>query len=148
VGLCERAFYPARARLGPTYGGCGGLIASGMAKRSKPDKSPVAIPQSVTVKIVLDAPENVPSYYVNYAEVNFSINEFALSAVRVPIRFDSATLKNIQATGEMPLQADVQLLIPPTVIVALIRALSTSKEGYEKQYGIELKDWGAGAKNE
>jgi hypothetical protein len=94
--------------------------------------------QSVRLRVAVEATESTPAYYANYLEVAISANEFALSAVRVPTKPNQAVIQS----GELRLEPAVQLLIPPTVVPGLIRALTTQRNNYESQFG-PIKDTGA-----
>jgi hypothetical protein len=91
--------------------------------------------ESRQIRVTMDVPEDVPTYFVNYAEVNFGPSEITISAMRVPARFNSSKLREAVEDGTIAAQAEVQLVLPPSVAVALTNALTMQKENYEKQFG-------------
>jgi hypothetical protein len=80
-----------------------------------------------------------PTHYVNHAEVTHTAHDFTLALARVPSRLPVAQISGPQSAAPLTLDAAVQLVIPPTLIPALIRVLSVQKEQYEKQFG-EITD--------
>lgn len=101
-----------------------------------------AAPAASPTRIALQVPPETPIYYVNYAEIGFTAHEFSLTAVRAPTKLSPAVLEMVRAEGTLTLDADIQLVIPPTMIPGLIRALSISKDQYEQSTGITIKDVG------
>jgi len=99
----------------------------------KPKQSTPAVegPKTITVRPSIQTGDQTAVYYVNFAEMTFSASEFCLSAARVPTKPNPVQLEQAKA-GTFTFDADVQLIIPPTVIPGLIRALTTVKENYEK----------------
>lgn len=105
-----------------------------MAKKASKKAKVIARGTPQQIRVSMDVPADVPTYFVNYAEVNFSPNEIVISATRVPARFEASKLREA-AEGVIVVQGEVQLVLPPSVAVALINALSLQKENYEKQFG-------------
>ena len=61
-------------------------------------------------------------------------------AARVPAKHDAAKIAEMKATGALVLPADVVISIPANLVPGLIRALTSQKEQYEKDNGVELKE--------
>src|SRR5689334_21699050 len=101
-----------------------------ISRREGNGKSATGLP----VKIVVEITKNTPSFYVNYAEVNFAAHELALSLVRVPTKL-SGTKAEESKTGILKCESLAQILFAPTLLPGLIRALNTTKEQYEKTMG-------------
>ena len=89
---------------------------------------------------VLDITSDTPQYYVYHAEVNFTVHEFTLSLGRMAARIRPEQAATFRESGVMPIPADLQILIPPSLVPGLMRALSSSRDQYEKQFGVELKE--------
>lgn len=108
-----------------------------MAKkvRERASKQDILPGQSRKIRVAMDVLEDVPTYFVNYAEVNFSANEITISATRVPARLNPSKLREAAESATLTVPAEVQLVLPPSVAVALTAALTTQKENYEKQFG-------------
>jgi hypothetical protein len=79
------------------------------------------------------------THYVNHAEVTHTAHDFTLALARVPSRLPVAQISGPQSAAPLTLDAAVQLVVPPTLVPALIRVLSAQKEQYEKQFG-EIRD--------
>jgi hypothetical protein len=93
-------------------------------------------PTSVAVKVVLDVSDDTPSYYVNVLEIAHSRHDFSLVAARVPAKTSVQKLELAKQTGEMRVEPERQLVVPPTVIPSLIRALTIQRASYEQKYGV------------
>jgi hypothetical protein len=92
-------------------------------------------PQEISVRIVLGTPDDLPVHYVNFLEVAHSLNEFGLFAVRTPVKFSSEQVEEARQTGQMRIDPELHLVLPPTVIPGLIRALTAQKDAYERKFG-------------
>jgi hypothetical protein len=72
--------------------------------------------------------------YSNYAEVSSALHEFQILFALVPTKPNAEQISEMRA-GSLKLDAQVQILLPPTIIPGLIRALMTTKEQYEALAG-------------
>lgn len=102
--------------------------------------APVPDPAAVPIPIALEVTEGTPMYYANYIEVGRTKWDFCLIGARIPAKPNQSKLAEVQATGVFPVQADLAISIPPSIITGLIRALNAQKESYEKEHKIELKE--------
>jgi hypothetical protein len=82
----------------------------------------------------VDPTDEMAVYYANYAEASFAQHECLISFARVPTKMSIARSEEAK-TGTIKLEPLVQVIIPPTLVPGLIRALSTVKEGYERLIG-------------
>jgi hypothetical protein len=101
------------------------------SKKKAPPKSP-AVAKPVAITVALEP--NGEQFYANFAEVTTGQHEFQISFALVPTK---PTAKGIEAmkTGVLSLDAMVQVMVPPTLIPGLIRALTTTKEQHEAMVG-------------
>ena len=97
----------------------------------------------LSVRIVIDVRDDTPHYYINHAEINSTQHEFTLSAGRIPAKFSPDQLQRAKETATIIIPADIQILIPPSLIPGLIRALSTQKDLYERTHGVTLVERGS-----
>jgi len=103
-------------------------------KKSKANGKNVKTVKGMTATIVLDAFDG-SSMYVNHAEIGHSQHEFIMLWAQVSARQSRAQMEEIQTTGELRVEPMAQLMIPPTLLPSLIRALVNQKEKYEKEHG-------------
>src|SRR5260370_40975477 len=75
------------------------------------------------------------TYYANHAEISCTAHEFAILFARFPAKLPPDKLEEARG-GALSIDCDVQILISPTLISGLIRALITQKETYEKRFGV------------
>jgi hypothetical protein len=87
-----------------------------------------------------------PTYYFNYAEIASLPHDFALLFARVPAKLPPDRFEEVRAAGRMVLDCELQVLISPTLIPGLIRALTVQRERYEQLWGpipdLEVGDAG------
>jgi hypothetical protein len=87
------------------------------------------------LRIIVDATVAVPTYYVNYMEVANSVHDFTLFGVKMPPKLSADKLAAAQQTKELHVEPEVLITIPATMVLGLIRALTTQKDTYEKLIG-------------
>lgn len=102
-------------------------------KRSKPKKE--ALADSVPVQLVIDLAPDTPSYYANHVEIAVNKHEISLRIAKIPTKPGRAEMAAAEATGELIIDAEMEILIPPTLIKGLIAALETSRQNYETLFG-------------
>jgi hypothetical protein len=78
--------------------------------------------------------------YANYAEVSSAQHEFQLAFALAPTKPTAEQLEQVNG-GTMRLPVLVQILLPPTIIPGLIKALITTKEQHEALLG-PIKEFG------
>lgn len=96
---------------------------------------PVAPGTPVNVPVVLTVSEDTSVIYVSIMDVSHTIHDFSIAAARGPVRITAEQYGEISASGSLPIEALMQLIIPPTVIPNLIRSLIAQKELYETNFG-------------
>jgi len=114
-----------------------------MAKKKKQAAGAAPIPRDglVPVTVVIDPVDESAAYYANYAEVSLAQYDCILSFVRVPTKLSLARSEEAKS-GTLKFEPLVQVILPPTLIPGLIRALMTTKEAFEKISG-PIKELGA-----
>ena len=105
-----------------------------MAKKSKTEAV------QVTATIAMESGEGTPVYYVNHVEISHTKNDFCITAGRLPARFGPTAKTELESTGVLLINAEVQILFPPTMLPGLIRALSSQQDAYEKRVKYKITD--------
>jgi hypothetical protein len=111
-------------------------LAKSVKKAKKASNGP--LPKAIGGRVVVEVPDGTPQYYANFIEVSNTVWDFSMIFATMPAKLSAAKIEEIQATGSIPLQAQLTVNFPPTLLVGLIRALTTQKEQYEKAMGTEL----------
>lgn len=101
---------------------------------TKISKAAASEPERVPIRVVVDPSDELAVYYANYAEASFAQHECLISFARVPTKMNVARTEEAKG-GTLKLEPLVQVMIPPTLLPGLIRALLITKDGYEKIMG-------------
>ena len=101
------------------------------ATRAKTAKEPDAL----AVRLVVDLPPDLPTYYANHVELAVNRHEIAMWVARLPTKPGRDQLALAEATGELVVEAEMQILLPPTILEGLIAALVATKTKYEETFG-------------
>lgn len=118
------------------------MASKGRGTKARPSKHAGANGNDpVPARIVCEVLDGTPSHYANFAEITHTKWDFSLIAARLPIKPTMAQVAEIQATGILALPAEVTISFAPHIIPGLIRALTIQKDAYEKDTGVELKDF-------
>jgi len=94
----------------------------------------------LTARVELDVRPDTPSYYVNYMAVGHTDHDFTISAARIPAFLTPERKAHAQKKGIIFQEATLQLVIPPTIIKGLIKALTTQMDTYEKKNQQKAKN--------
>lgn len=100
-------------------------------------KTPEA--EAVAAKVVLHPSGETPQYYVNYAEIATSQNEFSIYGVRIPTKLPPDEVETVKKSEELHLEPEVQIIIPVTMIQGLIDALIQQRDFYAAEYGTAIR---------
>lgn len=92
-------------------------------------------PSTLAVKVVPNITSDTPTYYVNYADIGHSANEFSFVALRVPARVTNEQKEEATKTGSLVVEAVVQLLFPPSLMPGLEKAVAIQIAKYEQTHG-------------
>jgi hypothetical protein len=113
-----------------------------MARSRKSTEKKQAGDVEMVASFAVDVTEDTPVFYVNYAGVTHSSHDFSVIFGRMPAKPTPSQLDHLAATGAIRTEALLQLLVAPTMIPGLIRALTIQKEAYEARFG-PIRDDGA-----
>jgi hypothetical protein len=116
--------------------------AKGSAVGGKTSERKPEAPTHVQARVVLEVGADVPSYYVNFADIAQSSHEFTISVGKTQSRLSAQQMEDVQKTGQIRVEAILQLVIPPTLLPSLINAMTIQKDLYEKMHG-PLRDGAA-----
>ncbi len=104
--------------------------------RAKRKKVARAEPKAeLSVRIVVEADRDTPTYYVNHAEVAVGLHELAIWFARLPTKPSRDETEEAQRTGEIVVEPEFQILFPPTLLPGLIEALETTQKTFETLFG-------------
>jgi hypothetical protein len=106
----------------------------------------VAAPDGAAIRVSIEPGDGTATFYINHAEIGSTLHDFTLLCAKIPAKLPHSEFSAAQATGALTLEAQVQIVFPPSFIVGLIRALTTQKEAFEKQHGVTLVEPLSGAK--
>jgi hypothetical protein len=96
--------------------------------------------QEFTVQVKIVARPDTPSYYVNYIGVSHTPYEFTLSVTKVPSPVSEEQMELVKAGKPLPLEAILQLVVPPLLVDGLIKALADQKQKYEETLKKQVKN--------
>ncbi len=111
-------------------------MAAKASKRKLPSFTPN---QKIEVRVSLRVTDDTPSYYVNHLEVSQTQHEFTFSVGKIPSRFSAEKQSEIAGSHVMEIDAMLQLMIPPTLLPGIIKAMQIQLELFEKANG-KVKD--------
>jgi hypothetical protein len=102
-------------------------MPDGSGEKSNPKQT-----EEVRLNLVPSGDPKMGRVYVNYAQVSHSPWEFTIRFGLAPTGADiEQTMKKGQATLEVPTIIDI--MIPPTLMPGLIRALQTNFDKFDKK---------------
>lgn len=87
------------------------------------------------VKVSLEPSIETVPVYSNHIEVGHTRHEFTILAGRVPGKMSSERFRLAKETKLLQLEPDVTILLAPTLVPGVIRALQTQLDIWEKAYG-------------
>jgi hypothetical protein len=108
-----------------------GRNRSGVTSAPSPDGSQE---ETITTRVVVEDGDGRP-IYINLVEISHSRHEFMMHCLQAPTRLTPTMREVIVSSGELRLSPIVTLLMPPTLLPGLIKALMRQMEKYEQQHG-------------
>jgi hypothetical protein len=113
----------------------------GVKLTKEQEKSQSSLPQQINVTAIrLEPLENAATFYVNHIEVGSSAHDFSLICGRLPGKLSLDQFEEVKGSGALVVEPEVQVVIPATLVIGLIKALTAQKDNYEKTYGVALKE--------
>jgi hypothetical protein len=106
-----------------------------MAKKAKP-----VVDDVVSPRIIMVPNESTPLYYVNFMEAANTANDFTLFFARLPPKLSEEKLEELKTKKTIHIEPDVQVVIPVSLVPAIIVALTTQKETYERLIGQKIQE--------
>jgi hypothetical protein len=97
-----------------------------MAKRSESKQQQ----QVTTAQVRLDVRPDTPTYYVNYIAVSHTPYDFTLTVTKIPSPPTPEQVELVKSGKPMPVEAILQIVIPPLLVDGLIKALADQKVRY------------------
>jgi hypothetical protein len=110
-----------------------------MAKSARPSKKDDAQGE-VSVKGRVDVTEATAVIYINFAEVAHNVHEFSIICARTPTKPDATALELAKKSGVYPIEASTMLIVPPSLMKGLVRAMQLQIEKYETSFGQIIGD--------
>jgi len=105
------------------------------------DQAKSALPPQINVTAIRMEPlESASTYYVNHIEIGSSAHDFSLICGRLPGKLSAEQFEDIREGGALVVEPEVQIIIPATLVLGLIKALTIQKDTYEKTYGVKLNE--------
>src|SRR5665213_1743683 len=96
----------------------------------KPKKPAAGAVPNVSVRPDIRVSEATPQYYINVAEISNSAHDFVLMLARAPIKPDQSMIDAARKAGTVVIDADVLIMVAPTLVPQLIKALTSQMEKY------------------
>jgi hypothetical protein len=112
------------------------IVLKGMKMaRKKVRKRKVDSPKEIDFKITPDVTKNTPPYNTNYIAVTHSRYDFTLTLIKLPTALRPEQEEILKKGQRLPIEAALQVVVPPQLIPGLIDALNGQKDKYEKRFG-------------
>lgn len=87
--------------------------------------------QEFKIRPNFEPTEDTPTYYANHFEVGQTPHEFFILAGRIPGKISSARRMDIDPDGTMNVDPEVQILLAPSLVPGLIKALTSQLEKWK-----------------
>ncbi|MCW5671534.1 MAG: hypothetical protein KIT86_17905 [Hydrogenophaga sp.] len=110
------------------------MATSKVVKRA-PRKAAASASTEAQVKVSLEPTFETVPVYANHIEVGHTRHEFTILAGRVPGKMPAERFKQARETGLLQLEPEVTILVAPTLVPGIIRALKLQLEKWEKVNG-------------
>ena len=98
-----------------------------------------ATEESVQLRIVVEANQDTPTYYMNHVEIVMGLHEIALWFARLPTKPSRAEMADAAASGEIVVDPEFQIVIPHTLMSGLISALQSVQTKHVETFGTRTK---------
>ena len=108
--------------------------AAGRAQAKKTEEA-----QILALSIALEPTDDIPSYYINHIEISHTRHDFGLDCAHLPTTLSAKVIDEVKRSGVLSWEPLIRLIVPPTLIPGLIRALQAQQSKYEDRFG-KIKD--------
>jgi hypothetical protein len=120
------------------------MLSRGMAKAATKTSPAKTRPSA---HIVITGIDDSPVYYANHIEVAQSPHEFEMVFARLPAKVSEEKMLELTTSGRLETEALVRVLIPPSLMLDMLRVLNIQKDKYQEKVGPLLQP-GAGTVKE
>jgi hypothetical protein len=107
----------------------------GAASKRKVAKGAVLAKTEPAARVSFEATPSTFTCYSNLVEVGALQHEFTILVGRVPTKPTREIRATFEAGKELVLEPDVQILVAPTMVPGIIKALQSQLEKYEQRFG-------------
>lgn len=104
------------------------------AKSAAHKKGPRAA-EAQLLRVAYEPTLDTPTYYSNHFEVGHTRHEFIMLAGRVQGKLTEAMRRELEESGQLSLEPELQILLAPTLMPGLIRALTDQLRKWEEKFG-------------
>lgn len=87
------------------------------------------------LQIRLDPSTDTPSVYANYFEVAHNAHDVSIFAAKLPAKLSAAQVEEVQRTSTLVAEPEIQLVLAPTLVPALIEALQSQHGKWQSTFG-------------
>jgi hypothetical protein len=105
-----------------------------MARKASRKAAP-ARAEKTQVRVAVDVPSDVATYYANHVEVSRTSHDFSITVARIPSQLQKDVKEAAIRSGVLHIEPLLQLVVPPTLIPGLIKALTIQQKNYEAEQG-------------
>lgn len=91
-------------------------------------------------QVRLDVRADTPFYYVNYIGVSHTPYDFTLTVTRIPSPPTQEQIECAKRGEPIPLDATLQIIVPPLLIDGLINALTDQKKRQAETAAQQVKN--------
>jgi hypothetical protein len=92
-----------------------------------------------TTAIKIEVGPDTPAYYVNYMTVSHTPFDLVISVTRLPSPPSDEQIEIAKKGQPVPIDATLQLIVPPLVARGLVRALADQLQKYDKTLALQVE---------
>jgi hypothetical protein len=116
--------------------------SSAVKRKPEPTRTAAQAVQTLAIRPVFEPSEDIATYYANHFEVGQTSHEFFILSGRIPGKISRAREQEIAESGVMVVEPEIQLLVAPTLMPGLIKALTTQLEKWHATHGTQPSQGG------
>jgi hypothetical protein len=107
------------------------------AQKTQPAKQPAP---ELTAQVRMDIKPDIPAYYVNFFAVSHTAYDITLSAAKIPSPFTDEQVDLAKKGQQIPVEPVVQIVMSPSLVDNLMKALADQKARHEKTLAQQVKN--------